>query len=77
MEVPPLQARPSHLWPVEELPPPPEEAVGFPEKEASTGMGTGLEGLWVVPGDPRGANVGFQAGIGRAGTQLIVQGWAL
>lgn len=36
VEVPPLQARPSHLWPVEELPPPPEEAVGFPEKEAST-----------------------------------------
>ncbi|KAF6344532.1 filamin binding LIM protein 1 [Rhinolophus ferrumequinum] len=36
VEGPPLQARPSHLWPAEELPPPPEEAVGFPEKEAST-----------------------------------------
>lgn len=35
-EGPPLQARPSDPWPMEELPPPPEEAVGFPEKEAST-----------------------------------------
>ena len=39
MEGPPLQPQPSHLKPAEEeLPPPPEEPAGFPEREASTGM---------------------------------------
>lgn len=37
VEGPPLQPRPSHLKPAEEeLPPPPEEPVSFPEREAST-----------------------------------------
>ncbi|XP_019510370.1 PREDICTED: filamin-binding LIM protein 1 isoform X3 [Hipposideros armiger] len=36
VEGPPLEPRPSHLRPSEELPPPPEEPLGFPEREAST-----------------------------------------
>lgn len=42
-EGPPSQPGPSRLRPAEEeLPPPPEEPVGFLEREASTGKGTGL-----------------------------------
>lgn len=80
MEGPPLEPRPSHLRPAEALPPPPEEPVGVPEREASTGMGTGLEGLWVVPGGPCGASMGSQGELGEQGPQLpqlTVHRWAL
>jgi hypothetical protein len=47
---PPVQPQPGRLRPSEELPPPPEEPVSLPEREASTGTD---------PWDPRGASMGF------------------
>lgn len=73
VEGPLLQPRPSHLRPAEELPPPPEEPVGFPEREASTGTGTGMEGVWVVPGGPRGASMASRQEIGEQGPQCLPQ----
>lgn len=64
-EGPSFRLQPSHLGPTEEeLPPPPDEPVGFPEREVSTGMGPGLgllggpQGWWELgqqgpPGSPQ------------------------
>lgn len=74
VEGPPLQPRPNHLRPTEEeLPPPPEEPVGFPEREASTGMGTGTEGLCVTPRGPRAASMSFQGELGEQGPPRLSQ----
>lgn len=72
-EGPPFQLQPSRLGPTEEeLPPPPDESIGFPEREASTGMGSGLGGFWEVPGGPQGASLSFQVGTGTAGTTGVL-----
>ena len=73
MEGPPLQPRPSHLKPAEEeLPPPPEDPVSFPEREASTGMtGRSLCG----PLGPRGASMDLREQLGEQGpTHSTVMG---
>lgn len=70
----PFQPQPGHLRPAEEkLPPPPAEPVGFPEREASTGTGTGLGGFWRVPRGTCEAGMGFAWELGEQGPQRLPQ----
>ena len=61
---------------MEELPPPPEEPVSLPEREASTGTGPGLEKV-CCPQGPSWDQHGLPAGLGEHGplrlSQLTVQ----